>query len=744
MRRIIFLILVLLTITVGNAQQVQWAMYGIDYLGAGPFINGIATIGSPYSNKPIPIINRKGNEIGTINGQIIYADNHNIIVQKSPVGERFLANTNGDIISRCFDKIIPWKNCFIFEKDSRFGLLNRGGKVIIKNNYNIYNDLNGEYLELCGKTNIVIDCNGNIVATDTNTNSFELSDNVPLIVSKDNLYIKSSHKTMPLNGCKIDFNNISDYFVLIDNNGNRTYYNFDCQKIDVATLAKSSKGINIVKKNNKYCLISSNGNQIGSSYDDVHPMLWVEDIIAVKSGDKWGYVSSDGTCLITPQYNTASSFLHGIALVDNQGYPSPAKFIDVKGQPVYTFNNHIQAFDIDKSNDNIYFRFISYDPEEMWGFYNITTKRGLKGLIKAPVFENDYSIVIYSQNYKHGICDIEGNITIPIQYDDIELLGEGLACARDGISEYLYSIKGENILEMGKAGISIQGNFKYGVAPAMMLGAEGSSNCGYIYNIYTNNLDEIITQYGTLGNNTNIAFAQDIINQRLEYTDFLMSMGERALENGHFKSAFSYYDRLTAFHRTYAPAYFGKGSALMQQEDYANAISCFEKAAIFQPDYVDTYYMLALCYNNVGEFQKALKACNTLLMFNNNHAEGLVLRNELIQRKSEMRQRRFDDIMTALNGLMTVTTQLYNMTVTHTRNYSAQNSSSSHNSGSIKTEHKCSSCEGTGYSSVKEHAPFYSYNEESYSNSPCEVCGDRDSHYHKPCPVCRGKGYTNY
>ncbi|MGM9693749.1 MAG: WG repeat-containing protein [Alloprevotella sp.] len=602
--------------------------------------------------------------------------------------------------------------------------------------------MNGAYLELCGIPNIVVDSNGSIIATDTNHNTFELSDNVPIIVSKDNLYVKLSHKTMPLNGCKIEFNNVSDYYVLVDGHGNRSYYNFDCQQIDATTLMKSRNGISISKINNKYCFISSDGKQIGTSYDDVHPMLWVEDMVAVKLGDKWGFVNSKGTCVIEPQYNSAESFLHGLALVDNGDYISYAKVIDTKGNIVYTINDRIQAFDIDKSNGNIYFRYLSNNPVEMYGVYNVTTGRRLKGLSSVPIFKDGYAIVTDSRTYKCGICDIEGNMTIPMQYDNVTHLGEGLVCVNQGTYQYLYSLKGEKMLDLNKVGLSIQGGFNYGVAPAMLLGIGSVNNCGYIYNVYTNKLDNIITQYGSLGNNDNTALAQDIVNKRLEYTDFLMSMGERALKNGHFLSAFSLYDRLTAFHSTYAPAYYGKGSALMQQEEYEQAISCFEQAALLQPDNVDTYYMLALCYNNVGDVQKALTACNKLLRFDNNHAEGLALRKELNQRKTEKRHRRLDAIMVALNNLNNITAQLYNMTATsksHQTKYT-----SSQTSRPVEKRRDCSLCNGTGYNSGKERPPFYSYNEETYSNSPCEVCGDRDNHYHKPCPRCMGKGYTNY
>ena len=53
----------------------------------------------------------------------------------------------------------------------------------------------------------------------------------------------------------------------------------------------------------------------------------------------------------------------------------------------------------------------------------------------------------------------------------------------------------------------------------------------------------------------------------------------------------------------------------------------------------------------------------------------------------------------------------------------------------------CSLCNGTGYNPVKERPPFYSYDTETYDHEPCEICGDRSSHYHKKCPKCNGKGF---
>lgn len=51
----------------------------------------------------------------------------------------------------------------------------------------------------------------------------------------------------------------------------------------------------------------------------------------------------------------------------------------------------------------------------------------------------------------------------------------------------------------------------------------------------------------------------------------------------------------------------------------------------------------------------------------------------------------------------------------------------------------CSLCHGTGYSPVKEKPA--NYGNSNHSTYQCEICGDWDIHYHKPCPSCSGRRY---
>lgn len=58
-----------------------------------------------------------------------------------------------------------------------------------------------------------------------------------------------------------------------------------------------------------------------------------------------------------------------------------------------------------------------------------------------------------------------------------------------------------------------------------------------------------------------------------------------------------------------------------------------------------------------------------------------------------------------------------------------------------KVSEKCSFCHGTGKNPGKEYPPSFGL-EKTYDKPPCEICGDRDNHYHKKCPSCNGKGYV--
>ena len=78
----------------GMAQDVKWAMFGLPYGHAGRFTNGMATIGGTYKDEP-RLINRRGEQIGVADGELMFADGQNWIIRKEIFSGYYLADSVG-------------------------------------------------------------------------------------------------------------------------------------------------------------------------------------------------------------------------------------------------------------------------------------------------------------------------------------------------------------------------------------------------------------------------------------------------------------------------------------------------------------------------------------------------------------------------------------------------------------------------------------------------------------------------
>lgn len=56
------------------------------------------------------------------------------------------------------------------------------------------------------------------------------------------------------------------------------------------------------------------------------------------------------------------------------------------------------------------------------------------------------------------------------------------------------------------------------------------------------------------------------------------------------------------------------------------------------------------------------------------------------------------------------------------------------------TKRTCGLCNGTGFNPGKEYPPSFGTG-RALSSTPCKICNDPYSHWHKKCPGCNGKGY---
>lgn len=249
-----------------------------------------------------------------------------------------------------------------------------------------------------------------------------------------------------------------------------------------------------------------------------------------------------------------------------------------------------------------------------------------------------------------------------------------------------------------------------------------------------------------MGNRLELEDADNFLSQRIELMDYYQILGNHALESGKYNLAIDYFDKMIDLYTVTPTAFFGKGIAYINLGDYKEALRWLN----YNDMPSGTEYAKAICYFNLGKLDAARNCCYNIESDDPFHEEALQMRKEILkirQNKSNSKKSGLDKAITILgaisNGLQ-LFSQSMNAVNAPQQGYVAPSSSYNSYSATSATRKTCSSCHGTGLNSAKERAAFYSYGEETYSNSPCEVCGSRDSHYHKPCPSCMGKGYVNY
>lgn len=110
---------------------------------------------------------------------------------------------------------------------------------------------------------------------------------------------------------------IKNGWVTIDTAGTQTKLNFEDVKLDLYGCHIQNEII-IAKRDGKYHLYDLSLTQIGDfAADDID--ICVDPMgIAFQQNGKWGFVNSEGTIIVAPQYAKAKSFANGYAAVCNE------------------------------------------------------------------------------------------------------------------------------------------------------------------------------------------------------------------------------------------------------------------------------------------------------------------------------------------------------------------------------------------------------------------------------------------
>lgn len=762
------------------------------------FFDGIATIKEDYGS--YFFINRKGEKLGVAPGKMIHSDskcrifddlgtymltdkNNKIILKKErelsyvSAGMYFLSND----IGKKGGKLIDHNGKTIKEYDSNptFHTDKSSSEVIVS--YDVDVKENGQKRR--GSVQDVFS-NGEYLFTGRYISSDCLSPNYPFIFystydskskrySQKNVYVKANKKCIKLSKSHTTYIPGTNFFVnhdmVIDyikvpSPDNFIFINRLGDSIPFDSVATNSSGNKIVydKDANGYHLIDKQGNILSKELiQSIDPYLWYSGILAAKVNNKWGYFDQSGGTFLPFEYEYAGPIIGDVCAVIKDTVPQILYFYDKNTYKSVIIPN------IEKGNTwlhNYYIDIIDGCKIIFWkedvvryGFYNIDKAKGVGGLGEIPKFDDGIACTYYKDTRDNSVpclLSLDGDIKARTQNDFFKRLGENLYWVDifdKDLGEYvtyIYSKSGELLYNSKSSGVKLMGKFHNGVAPVFVSGGlgENSSCYGYVYNTFSNRLEDVLMNYGSMGQDELVSKYNDQIKERIELLDYYQILGNKALEKGNYNAAISYFDKALSLNSIHNQSSFGKGIAYISLGEYKNALQSLQ--FVHAIDGAD--YATALCYYNLGSYTKAKNYISRVGASDPSYQQSLELKQlitEALERERiEKRERRWNKAIAILgaisNGLQLFSQSIATMqsppqshTLTPSYNYKSGNSA---------TRNTCSSCHGTGLSSAKERAAFYSYSEETYSNSPCEVCGDRDSHYHKPCPSCMGKGYKNF
>lgn len=744
----------------------------------GSFYEGIATIcDNDFKYK---FINRNGKIIGEAPGMLLYADKDNRIYRNYYKNNgAILTDQNNKILKKGYNDIsYLYHGLFKAEKGEypniEYHILDKTGKGLYITNerpyaffdkdspYYIISNIKDRYLVFYKDQEL-----SDFSVIDTRTLSPDFSiiqgfvkDKKTQKNTKRKTIIKETNTILYPDGNIIFMSGI-DFFIIDGNRDSLAYYNVKGEIINNNLLATSSSGVKIQKRTwNSYHLVDTSNNPINDlEFEKIDPFLWQSDLLAVKKGDKWGYVSSNGSMRSDFEYDIAGPCIIGVSVVSSN---DKTYLIDFERNNFVLIDNtalqDAHSFSVEIIDGQKIIRWENNNSE--YGFYNLNKGKGIYGLREPPVFRDGRAITYYYdknlQKYSL-IVSLEGtkiaNGKTPHSF--FTDIGEGIYHITEEIDgeyvTFLYNKDGKELFNSKDSKVSIQSTDKFynGVIPVSIEGGINnkpkymlSDGYGYIYNVYTSTLEDIVLNYGEMGQNTDVA--NDFIQERVNYLDYYQILGNKAIRDGKYDLAITYFDKALSLNSICKEALYGKGISQMQLKDYSNALhslSIVEKIP-------GTNYAKAVCYYNLSSLGKARFYCDKVNSDDPCYNEAKQLRDIIIQDQEEQKRTKFERTIAILNtisnSLNLVSQSMLSIQNIRNNNVTQPSQSFQTNFHNLQTgkQKTCSSCHGTGLNSAKERAAFYSYNEETYSNSPCEICGSRDSHYHKPCLVCQGRGYT--
>ena len=299
-------------------------------------------------------------------------------------------------------------------------------------------------------------------------------------------YIQIPNPSKPIFVCLYDYNvENKEYTSKILNENNKEilskYKNIQAIPNNNTSISNSYQTqILRYKENGKYGLISINGNEITPAiYESIETLEYKDGILKIKKDGKYGLIDINGEEVVKPEFNSISTDGY---YDENSKYDKAGYIVNIRTDEGYRYGyiNHKGRQILDTMYTNI--KRITEIKNDNY-VYLITYNNGKAGIIKngQTLLENLYeniefdstnNILILQQNAKQGVYDIEGNMILPIQYENITFAGKYLNANKDGkllvfdttgTLQSEDSYKSVELVANGKYSITINRDNKYGV-----------------------------------------------------------------------------------------------------------------------------------------------------------------------------------------------------------------------------------------------------------------------------------------
>ena len=201
----------------------------------------------------------------------------------------------------------------------------------------------------------------------------------------------------------------------------------------------------------KYGLINFDGKKITKAiYDEIDSLEYKEGELVVKQNEKYGIINIKGRKVVDPKYDKISldeyytesdQYKKAGYIVSNkteEGYRYG--YIDCNGKLIQQVEYNELSRVQDAKNNDIYILCAKN------GQYGITKngKELIPNEYQSIVYDDANDIFVIEKSKKYGIANLNGNVIVPVNYDQIDVTGIYLY-ARDEQGTTVYSSSGEQV-----------------------------------------------------------------------------------------------------------------------------------------------------------------------------------------------------------------------------------------------------------------------------------------------------------